>query len=158
LLPGDAGYLEALCAFEREAGLEPLAVETPLADPMYDLAGTPDRIGYVAALPFTSARSRRLVASSTPGERTRRYLAIVDYKTGPPAPSYALQLGGYEHLARVNAVGGSAAAGYPIVPMGVYLRPDGTFTPRIYASRVREFLILASAAAILDAAQNGGFA
>ena len=157
LLPGDQGYLDALFAFEAQAGLEPILVETPLADPLYDVAGMPDRIGYLARLPAASTVTRRLRLTMAAAP-TRRWLSIVDYKTGGPEPWHPIQLGGYHHLALVNAIGGSPAQAYPVLPVAVYLHADGTFTPRVVPTRTREFLILASAAAIVDAAQNGGLA
>jgi len=99
-LTGLQGYLDAYRSFCESRVFTPRAVytEQPLCDPALELAGTPDRAGF-------------LNATGT----------VVDLKTfEQPVPSTGLQLAGYRHLLRVN--------GFPVARrVAVHLAANGTF-------------------------------
>lgn len=72
-------YLEAWIQFAKDTGFKPEAVEVPLYNKIYRVAGTPDHIG------------------ALDGRES-----VIDVKSGGPAPFTALQTAGYEILAGRN--------------------------------------------------------
>jgi len=101
-----AGYLAAYQRWLGEAHATPTSQEQRLADVLRGYAGTVDWIGLV-------------------GER----LAIVEIKTGQPAPWHALQVSAYAVLARMTTGGR-----YPD-RFGLYLSADGRYSMLPFTDR-----------------------
>lgn len=98
LHPTLKGYVDAYKKFRAEIGFLPTTIEKPMAHPVLRYAGTPDRIGQWGI-----------------GQ------AILDIKTGVPAPWHRYQLSAYAMLA-------DNIEFYRFARMSLYLRPDGTFS------------------------------
>lgn len=106
--PSLFGYLLAARAYIRESGVDVIAFERPLADPVRGIAGKPDIIGGTASQRCT----------------------IIDWKTGAHERWHGYQLAWYEHLARVNGLVGGL-----VDRVAVYLRDDGTYQPHRFPDR-----------------------
>jgi len=101
-----AGYVAAYRGFVRD--VRPgrcLLLEQPLAHRLYEYAGTPDQIREI-----------------------KGHLALLDHKTGQPAPWHGLQTAAYVELAYCTADLWWTGATAPRLRRYVlYLRPDGTY-------------------------------
>lgn len=105
--PARFGYLLAARAYLRDARVEVLAAEQPLADPTRGIAGKPDIIG-----------------------RVETRFVILDWKTGGHERWHGFQSAWYEHLARVNGL----VEGL-VDRVAVYLRDDGTYQTHRFTDR-----------------------
>ena len=90
--------------------------EQPLCDPSLNIAGTPDRVGFM-------------------GESLHG--AVLDLKTGEPEPSIGVQLAAYRYLLRVNGMAVSHR-------LSVHLRSNGTFRVQEYTDAGDEAVFLAA--------------
>ncbi len=110
--PEIVGYCRAYERFREEtlADLEIVEAETARYHETYHYAGTPDRVAL-----------------------WRGALAVIDGKTGAPAPWHGLQLSAYRALVPDCAV-----------RLGLYLKSDGTWSIKTYADR-NEWHVFAAA-------------
>jgi hypothetical protein len=105
--PQIAGYVEAYRRFLRDTSLGPVLLnEARLCDAVLGFAGTVDRV--------RSIHDRH---------------AVIDIKSGTPAPWHGVQLAAYADLVKV-------AFSWPTLNRyGLYLRPDGTYALKPYLDR-----------------------
>ena len=110
----DVPFLNAWRDWRAQFGGYVDAIEMRVSSDVYRYAGTLDRI------------IRR--------HEDPRYIAIVDLKTGKPAPWHRLQTAGYAQAYVEDGHAGIGADVRAIKRIAVYLRPDGTWREAVHAN------------------------
>jgi hypothetical protein len=113
------GYVEAWGNFKREMKFKYQLIETPLLDPVYLLATTPDRFGL-----------------------SKYGWTTVQIKTGPVEDVVGLQLSFEERVIRISRGEPASDLISSDRRFGVSLRPDGTYKTRRFSDPqdIRVFL------------------